>query len=208
MAKEKCLKCKKKLSRKRPTGLCGFCVRKRPLSEQHKKSISQSLHGRIPKNLGMLHLLPRTIQWNSRIGLASKGRPSFLKGKHLPRETCTKISIALTGRKNPKLQGKNNHSWKGGISKKKGYKAFIQLQRTTRKKSNGGSHSFFEWEKLKKKYKNMCLCCKKVEPNIILAQDHIVPISKGGSDNIENIQPLCRSCNSKKRSKIIDYRHA
>lgn len=28
----------------------------------------------------------------------------------------------------------------------------------------------------------------------------------GGKDEIDNLQPLCTSCNSKKNSKTIDYR--
>lgn len=61
-----------------------------------------------------------------------------------------------------------------------------------------------EWLDLCQRYENKCLSCKK--EGIKLTVDHVVPISKGGSNTIDNVQPLCRSCNSKKGTKIIDYR--
>ena len=67
-----------------------------------------------------------------------------------------------------------------------------------------GSHTEEQWQELCRLYGLRCLCCGKTDS--LLTQDHIVPLSKGGSDNIDNIQPLCKPCNSRKSTKTIDFR--
>lgn len=79
-------------------------------------------------------------------------------------------------------------------------------KRRTQKTQAGGSYTAEEWKALKAKYNYTCLCCGKQEPTIKLTADHVIPVVLNGSSYIENIQPLCRSCNSKKHNKIIDYR--
>ena len=75
--------------------------------------------------------------------------------------------------------------------------------RRAKKRGNGGSYTGEEFIALCNKYDNRCLDCRKIKP---LTADHVIPVSKGGTSNIDNIQPLCRSCNSKKQDKHIDYR--
>ena len=58
-----------------------------------------------------------------------------------------------------------------------------------------GKHTLREWNELKERFDNKCVFCGASNQ---LTRDHIIPISKGGNSFIENIQPLCRSCNSKK----------
>jgi len=75
-----------------------------------------------------------------------------------------------------------------------------------------GSHTEEEWYNKKKEYGFRCAKCGIQEEKLQklwsdtnftqLTKDHIIPISKKGTDNIENIQPLCISCNAKKRDKI------
>lgn len=43
--------------------------------------------------------------------------------------------------------------------------------------------------------------CKVCGSTIDLCIDHIVPVSKGGGDELDNLQVLCRSCNSRKRDR-------
>lgn len=60
-----------------------------------------------------------------------------------------------------------------------------------------------EWLDLCEKYGEICLCCKKDEP---LTLDHVTPLSKGGANTIDNVQPLCLQCNIKKHTDETDYR--
>lgn len=76
-------------------------------------------------------------------------------------------------------------------------------KRIERVKRNGGSYNENDWQDLCGYYGNACLACGATKT---LAADHIVPVVKGGSSDISNIQPLCKSCNSKKGTQIIDYR--
>ena len=69
--------------------------------------------------------------------------------------------------------------------------------------ASAGEYTQAEWESLCEFYGHICLCCKESKP---LTVDHVVPLSKGGSNTIDNLQPLCASCNSRKNQKIIDYR--
>lgn len=78
-------------------------------------------------------------------------------------------------------------------------------RRTARKLGNGGSFTAAEWRELREKYGNVCLNCGSKER---LSPDHVIPVSKGGSSDIGNIQPLCFPCNNRKRARIVDYRPA
>jgi 5-methylcytosine-specific restriction endonuclease McrA len=75
-----------------------------------------------------------------------------------------------------------------------------------RRTENGGSHTKEEWIALKSAFYFCCLSCGRREPDVMLCRDHVIPVSKGGSNTIDNIQPLCKSCNSSKGAKSIDFR--
>lgn len=77
-------------------------------------------------------------------------------------------------------------------------------RRRTLKTAAGGSYTAAEWRNLVEHYGNKCLCCGRAD--VKLTVDHVIPVAKGGTSNIENIQPLCQACNTRKKDKTIDYR--
>lgn len=66
-----------------------------------------------------------------------------------------------------------------------------------------GTHTDEEWRVLMSACGDKCVNCGSDGP---LERDHITPIYQGGSDGIENIQPLCRTCNARKGPDCSDLR--
>lgn len=170
------------------------------------KKTPPSRKGCIPWNKGK----KSTLLWNARKGkklsevarhnmsIAHIGKPSPMKGKKQSLEAVEKNRLGHIG--------KHTSRW-SGASIKEMYR-FSHARRIARKRGAIGSHTTKEWMDLKRKFNFMCLCCKKQEPEIRLSEDHILPISRGGDDYIDNIQPLCLACNMIKHAKHIDFRNA
>ncbi len=68
-----------------------------------------------------------------------------------------------------------------------------------------GSHTQDEWVALVSLCGEACIRCGSTEK---IQKDHIMPIYQGGDDSIDNLQPLCRTCNSAKGPENIDHRPA
>ena len=161
-----------------------------PCSEAIKKKISEAHKG---KHYPLLSEVMRgkklSEETKKKISEANRGKHPF-KGKHHTEETKRKISLSHGG---------------NGTIKNKEYRNWSKHLHRERKRTAEGSHTYGEWELLKKQYRYICPSCGKKEPKIKLGEDHIIPLSKGGSNWIENIQPLCKNCNYKKHTKIIKY---
>lgn len=67
----------------------------------------------------------------------------------------------------------------------------------------GGHHTEQEWQDLLTKYNHCCLWCGCKGK---LSRDHIIPVTLQGPDTIDNIQPLCKVCNSRKNNRVMDFR--
>lgn len=65
-----------------------------------------------------------------------------------------------------------------------------------------GTHTDEQWTRLVQAVDWMCVRCGARGD---LTKDHVIPLYQGGSDRIENLQPLCGTCNCAKGPERQDY---
>ncbi len=87
----------------------------------------------------------------------------------------------------------------------KEYFQTIEAKRRSQKQNAEGSFSLNDWLEICERYGFTCLYPGCTSNDITI--DHIVPISKGGTNWPSNLQPLCKPHNSSKHNRHeTDYR--
>jgi 5-methylcytosine-specific restriction endonuclease McrA len=87
-------------------------------------------------------------------------------------------------------------------------KAFLHKAKSRTGLKVKGSHTFEEWQTLVERNEHKCFYCGVVttseEGKRKLTRDHLIPLSKGGTDDISNVVPSCKSCNGSKGDKTLE----
>lgn len=130
-------------------------------------------------------------------------RPKSICPKCNSKKTpSAKACVKCADKKREKAGG-----WKDGryVSNPTLYKRMKESER--RCKLTSGKFLENDWLIIKNNFGNKCGICKKSETEVEITIDHIIPLNLGGKHSKENIMPLCRSCNSRKKDRILTRKY-
>ncbi|MCJ7634402.1 HNH endonuclease [Candidatus Bathyarchaeota archaeon] len=130
-------------------------------------------------------------QQESKPKIESKANSIFFK-RSLKRVIQTRESVRRWRHRHPEEHRRRNAKWR---KENKDKVNFMNRRREHMIKGATGYLTWDEWNEIKAKFNFTCPRCGRREPDIKLTIDHIIPISMGGTNNKENIQPLCGQCN-------------
>lgn len=115
-------------------------------------------------------------------------------------------------RKNPEKRIENVRRWRANNPEKMREKGIVDVhRRRARKLKTTGAFTTEQFNALCAHFRHHCLKCGRPRK---LTPDHVIPLAwadrpefaEVALGDIDNIQPLCRSCNCRKNAKHVDYR--
>jgi len=98
----------------------------------------------------------------------------------------------------------NSRKWQANNPEKHRLNAIAGThRRRARKRINGGKFTTAQWRAVLAHYNHECVACGRDHD---IQADHVIPLACGGSNDITNLQPLCKWCNNLKGVGEGDYR--
>ena len=140
---------------------------------------------------------------NRKYAISEKGKISKTKYRKKYRKTEKGILINIRYSRSDKRKVSLKRYTNSGKGKENSMRASIK--RRSNKKKIKHNYTYIEWMQKKKNTFGVCPRCNKWVGINKLSLDHIIPITKvpeGFTYTINDVQPLCRSCNSSKNNRI------
>ena len=208
------------------TGIDCTCKNPQPLSEFHKASYNDLGHAKLCKTCKKRRAAEQYVKHGAKIraygrkwGIEHRETRDARYHKWVEQNPDRSREIRREwARRNKKQCGKSAKKWAATPEGKQRLTASGHNRRVNIR--GGGKFTAEDWNFLLTVCGRVCLRCGIPEADAIckygkagckpwtgsLTVDHIVPIIKGGSNTISNLQPLCLPCQNIKGIKATDYR--
>ena len=185
-----CTKCKKELtfnnfdkSKSGKNGLKAYCKEcRKQYRQDNKESIAEYSKQYIQDNKESLAERNKQYCQNNKESIAEYG-------KQYRQEHLEQSKQYTRNNKEKRKQYAQEHLEEGRVR---------WQTRNARKRLLLSTLTIQQWESIKERFNNKCAYCGKELP---LAQEHVIPLSKGGEYTHNNIIPVCQKCNSSKGVK-------
>jgi 5-methylcytosine-specific restriction endonuclease McrA len=110
--------------------------------------------------------------------------------------------VNANNRKSYAKQGREIHNIQQRVWRKANPEkahAYVASRRATKKRAPLNDLDAAQWTAITTHYGHRCVYCGRKMAR--LTQDHLTPLSQGGSHTASNVVPACQSCNSKKGTR-------
>lgn len=181
---------------------CIKCEKDLPLKEFYKSSIKGREHLYRPRCKGCYR--QQDTEWRNAnrelIRKRSKQYSKTYKEKHPDASSQINRRYRETHLEERRKYGRDY--WKAHPEKSRQ----LCSRRRARLVKASGHHSLDQWMARVEFFGWRCVYCCELLTSETLSKDHMIPLSRGGSDWASNLAPACGSCNSRKYNRtFLEY---